>query len=302
VPRPRPIAIIGLLMLVTTCVYWRAGDAGFVNLDDDAYVEHQPLVNQGLRSAAIAWAFTGSHSSNWHPLTTLSHMLDCEIFGLRAAPMHWENVLWHALNSALVFLVWRTFTGATWRPAILAALFALHPLHVESVAWISERKDLLVLQVVFQGALVSAILSTVDSALLVAGSLVAHNLVLPLRPALDEASKLRVNRIAVLVFGLIAYGLALSADGVYALVEAASAFGSAGVFTCTLFGLYSKLGGERSALASLAVGVLAYGLGEHVLELGHPFLISVFSSVLAYLAFAPIDGAKHGQPQPSATP
>jgi Na+/proline symporter len=175
-----------------------------------------------------------------------------------------------------------------------------HPEQVLPLA--AQRYFHPVLQVVFQGALVSAILSTVDSALLVAGSLVAHNLVLPLRPALDEASKLRVNRIAVLVFGLIAYGLALSADGVYALVEAASAFGSAGVFTCTLFGLYSKLGGERSALASLAVGVLAYGLGEHVLELGHPFLISVFSSVLAYLAFAPIDGAKHGQPQPSATP
>jgi tetratricopeptide (TPR) repeat protein len=132
-----------LLAFVTLLAYYRVGEAGFVNIDDDAYVEFQPLVNQGLRPAAIAWAFTGSHSSNWHPLTTLSHMLDCEIFGVRAAPMHWVNLVWHILNSALVFLVWRALTGASWRPAIVAALFALHPLHVESVAWISERKDVL---------------------------------------------------------------------------------------------------------------------------------------------------------------
>ena len=130
-------------MLATVLAFWGVGACGFVNLDDDAYVEHQPLVNQGLRSAGIAWAFTGVHSSNWHPLATLSHMLDCQLFGVKAAPMHWENLLWHSLNSLLVFIAWRALTGALWRPAIVAALFALHPLHVESVAWISERKDLL---------------------------------------------------------------------------------------------------------------------------------------------------------------
>jgi Flp pilus assembly protein TadD len=135
--------VVILLAIVTVLAYWRVGQAGFVNLDDDAYVEHQPLVNQGFRSAAVVWAFTGTHSNNWHPLTTLSHQLDCELFGVRAAPMHWENLAWHLLNSVLVFLVWKAFSGATWRPAIVAALFALHPLHVESVAWISERKDLL---------------------------------------------------------------------------------------------------------------------------------------------------------------
>jgi Tfp pilus assembly protein PilF len=143
IARPHPVLAVVLLAVLTVVAYWPVGEAGFVNLDDDAYVEHQPLVNQGLRSAAIAWAFTGSHSSNWHPLTTLSHMLDCQLFGVRAAPMHWENLAWHVLNSVLVFLVWRILTGATWRPAIVAALFAVHPLHVESVAWISERKDLL---------------------------------------------------------------------------------------------------------------------------------------------------------------
>jgi Tfp pilus assembly protein PilF len=143
VRRPHPGFIVLLLAVFTVFAYWRVGQAGFVNLDDDAYVEHQPLVNQGIRPAAIVWALTGTHSNNWHPLTTLSHILDCEVFGVRAAPMHWENLVWHILNSALVFLVWRALTGATWRPAVLAALFALHPLHVESVAWISERKDVL---------------------------------------------------------------------------------------------------------------------------------------------------------------
>lgn len=139
----RSTIIAAALVLATFFAYRGAGANGFVNLDDDAYVEFQPMVNQGLRSASVQWAFTSSHSTNWHPLTSLSHMLDCDLFGVRAGPMHWENVLWHALNAVLIFLVWRSLTGATWRPALVAALFALHPLHVESVAWISERKDLL---------------------------------------------------------------------------------------------------------------------------------------------------------------
>jgi 4-amino-4-deoxy-L-arabinose transferase-like glycosyltransferase len=135
--------VVVVLSLVTVLGYWRVGEAGFVNRDDEIYVEHQPRVNQGLHSGGFAWAFTASPSSDWHPLTTLSHLLDCEVFGVSAAPMHWENLLWHVINSTLVFLVLRALTGATWRPAIVAALFALHPLHVESVAWISERKSLL---------------------------------------------------------------------------------------------------------------------------------------------------------------
>lgn len=141
--KPHALLIALGLVVLTVLAYWRVGSCGFVNLDDDAYVEFQPLVNQGIRSAGLAWAFTSSQASNWHPLTTLSHMLDCSLFGLRPAPMHWENVIWHGLNSILVFLAWRTLTGAPWRAALIAALFALHPLHVESVAWISERKDVL---------------------------------------------------------------------------------------------------------------------------------------------------------------
>jgi protein O-mannosyl-transferase len=135
--------VVAGLVVVTLAAYWPAGGNGFVNLDDDAYVQFQPMVNQGLRGAGVVWALTSSHSSNWHPLTTFSHMLDCQWFGLRPGPMHWENVVWHLLNTILVFLVWRGLTMTLWRAAFVAALFALTPLHVESVTWISERKDVL---------------------------------------------------------------------------------------------------------------------------------------------------------------
>ena len=146
VRRTRPQAsptIVLLLIAMTITAYWGVGQCGFVNLDDDAYVEHQPMVNQGLRPAAIVWAWTAVHSSNWHPLTSLAHIVDCDLFGLNPLPMHGVSVLWHILNTVLVYFVWRALTGATWRSAIVAALFALHPLHVESVAWISERKDVM---------------------------------------------------------------------------------------------------------------------------------------------------------------
>ena len=131
------------IALLTVAAYWPVRSAGFVNLDDDAYVEFQPMVNQGFRSAAVVWAFTSSHGGLWFPLTSLSHILDCELFGVHAGPMHVESVLWHVVNALLVFFVWRALTGATWRSALVAGLFALHPLNVESVAWISERKNVL---------------------------------------------------------------------------------------------------------------------------------------------------------------
>ena len=143
VPAGRTLWICALLAILTAVAYSGVGSFGFVNLDDDAYVEFQPMVNQGLRPAAVVWAFTATHSNNWHPLTSLSHMLDCSLFGNDPGPMHQVNVLWHILNTLLVFLVWQAATGATWRSAFVAGLFALHPAHVESVAWIAERKDVL---------------------------------------------------------------------------------------------------------------------------------------------------------------
>ena len=132
-----------LLAVVTLGVYWQVHGFGFVNLDDTDYVTENPMVKRGLTFGGIVWAFTHFHSSNWHPLTWISHMLDCQLFGLNPAGPHIVNVLFHAANSVLLFLLLQRLTGTQWRSAIVAGLFAWHPLHVESVAWISERKDVL---------------------------------------------------------------------------------------------------------------------------------------------------------------
>lgn len=134
--------LIGLCA-VTLGVYVQVGGHDFVNLDDFDYVSENPQVNRGLSWQGVRWAFTSQHSANWHPLTTLSHMLDVELFGLDPGPMHLVNVLFHLFNTVLLFRLLYVATGSTWRTTLVAGLFALHPLHVESVAWISERKDVL---------------------------------------------------------------------------------------------------------------------------------------------------------------
>jgi Na+/proline symporter len=142
------------------------------------------------------------------------------------------------------------------------------------------------LYVLFAGALVSAILSTVDSALLVAGGLVSHNVVVQMRPGMTEAAKLRVARVAVACFGVLAYVMALRAERVYELVEEASSFGSAGIVTVVAFGLFTKVGGRGSALAAMIVGVGVYVLGAYVLDVPYPYLGSLASAVAAYLVGA----------------
>ena len=139
------------------------------------------------------------------------------------------------------------------------------------------------LYVVFAGALVSAILSTVDSALLVAGGLVSHNVVVQMRPGLSEAAKVRIARGAVAAFGVLAYLMALRAERVYALVEEASSFGSAGIVTVVAFGLFTRVGGRGSALAALLVGVAAWILGAYVVQLLYPYVTSLAAAVAAYL-------------------
>ena len=131
------------LVAVTLGVYGQVMNHQFIILDDRLYINQNPIVNRGLTLTGIAWAFTTFHSSNWHPLTWLSHMVDCQIFGLHAGGHLLVNALIHASNTLLLFLFLRRATGARWQSAIVAALFALHPLHVESVAWASERKDTL---------------------------------------------------------------------------------------------------------------------------------------------------------------
>jgi hypothetical protein len=115
----------------------------FVNYDDYAYVLDNQHVTGGLTRASVFWAFTGTHSGNWHPLTGLSHMLDCELFGLDPFWHHLTNLLFHIANTVLLFLLLKKMTGAIWQSAFVAAVFALHPLRVESVAWTAERKDVL---------------------------------------------------------------------------------------------------------------------------------------------------------------
>lgn len=149
-----------------------------------------------------------------------------------------------------------------------------------------------VLHIAFTGALVSAILSTVDSALLVAGSLFAHNLVLRIMPDVPEPRRVSINRACVVAFGILAYGLARSAEGVYALVEEASALGSSGIFVCVVMGLFTRHGGARAAAASLSLGIVVYAAGAHLLELPHPYLASLLAAALGYTFGALLDPAE----------
>ena len=132
-----------MLAIVTLAVYWQVGNSAFVNYDDPTYVTDNQDVRAGLTAESVTWAFSTTHGGNWHPLTWLSHMLDCQIYGLNPRGHHYTNLLFHILNTILLLLVLQKMTGALWKSALVAALFALHPLHVESVAWVAERKDVL---------------------------------------------------------------------------------------------------------------------------------------------------------------
>jgi protein O-mannosyl-transferase len=132
-----------LLALATLAVFWPVTGHDFLSLDDQEYVTANAHVQGGPTWDNVSWALTTGHASNWHPVTWLSHALDCQLFGLKAGAHHLVSVGFHVANTLLVFLLFRRMTGALWRSAFVAALFALHPLHVESVAWVSERKDVL---------------------------------------------------------------------------------------------------------------------------------------------------------------
>ncbi|HEV8132764.1 MAG TPA: tetratricopeptide repeat protein [Acidobacteriota bacterium] len=132
-----------VLVMMTTAAYWRTFHNGFVLYDDRGYVTENPHVQQGLTWEQMRWALAATYAANWHPLTWMSHMLDCHLFGLNPAGHHGISLLLHLANTALLFFVLAEMTGALWRSAFVAALFALHPMHVESVAWVAERKDVL---------------------------------------------------------------------------------------------------------------------------------------------------------------
>lgn len=136
-------AVCALLALAVLATYAGVRGCGFVELDDPQYVTGNWIVRRGLTWDGVTWAFTTGHAANWHPLTWLSHMLDVELFGLEPWGHHVTSVVLHAANAVLALLAFERLTRAFWRSAAVAALFALHPLRVESVAWVSERKDLL---------------------------------------------------------------------------------------------------------------------------------------------------------------
>jgi protein O-mannosyl-transferase len=135
--------VAAVLILGTALLYWPVATFDFINFDDNLYVLNNDHLKNGFSWLGLRWCFQIGYAGYWHPLTWLSHMLDCQLFGLRPGPPHVVNVLLHAANSALLFLVMKRLTRTFWRSAMVAALFAWHPLRVESVAWVAERKDVL---------------------------------------------------------------------------------------------------------------------------------------------------------------
>ena len=141
--RHRQVIVSLVIIAATLPVFWQVTQHDFLNFDDNTYVTENPQVQAGLTKKGIIWAFTTTYANFWHPLTWLSYMVDCQLFGLKPGMHHLSNLLLHTANTVLLFLVLTKMTGALWRSAFVAALFGLHPLHVESVAWISQRKDTL---------------------------------------------------------------------------------------------------------------------------------------------------------------
>lgn len=137
------LAVSVFLGLISWSVFGQTLGHQFINFDDDDYVFRNPKVSKGFSVEGVVWAFTNVHAANWHPLTWLSHMLDCQLYGFNPGYHHLTNVLLHTATSILLFLVLRRMTAFLWRSAFVAAIFVIHPLRAESVAWVAERKDLL---------------------------------------------------------------------------------------------------------------------------------------------------------------
>ena len=139
----RTLIICALLVAATLAAYWPVTGCAFLNYDDNVFVTQNPRVAGGVNWASLAWAFSTGLGGNWQPVTWLSHLLDVQLFGLNPAWHHFTSLLIHTVSAVLLYLLLQRSTGAAWRSAAVAALFALHPLHVESVAWVAERKDVL---------------------------------------------------------------------------------------------------------------------------------------------------------------
>jgi Flp pilus assembly protein TadD len=140
---PLTLDVCGFLLLLVLVLFGRSAGYEFINLDDGANVYENPHVMSGLSGASLRWALTSNESANWHPLTWISHMLDCQMYGSNPAGHHRTNVVLHAATAIVLLLVLRKMTGAIWPSAFAATLFAIHPLRAESVVWVAERKDVL---------------------------------------------------------------------------------------------------------------------------------------------------------------
>ena len=137
------VLICLFLVIATLIAYWQVRNHNFLSFDDHLYILHNQHVNNGLSLKSISWAFSFTDIAYWHPLTWLSHMLDCQLYGLNSSMHHTTSLIFHIINCLLLFLVFKGTTGAVWKSAFIAALFALHPINVESVAWVAERKNVL---------------------------------------------------------------------------------------------------------------------------------------------------------------
>jgi protein O-mannosyl-transferase len=141
--KTRLLMISFFLTIAALAAFWQVAQCDFINYDDSDYVTENRVVQSGVTAGGIRWAFTTYHASNWHPLTWLSHMLDVQLFGLNPKWHHLTNLLLHIVNTLLLFFIFHRMTNALWQSFFVATIFAIHPLHVESVAWVAERKDVL---------------------------------------------------------------------------------------------------------------------------------------------------------------
>ena len=142
-PGKQKLIVYIVLTVVTLAVFWQVNQFDFINFDDNVYVTENIHIQSGITLDGFRWAFSTTYAEFWHPLTWLSLMFDYQLYGLNAGGYHLTNLILHILSTLLLFWLFNRMTGAIWKSAFVAAFFALHPLHVESVAWIAERKDVL---------------------------------------------------------------------------------------------------------------------------------------------------------------
>jgi Na+/proline symporter len=265
--------IIGLVLLLVAVAAANGGVASLGELVDPARLDFFSVGEAGLLATLEEWAVPVCGS-------LLAVELLSRILGCRSASVARNATLIGAGIYLCVGLI-PVLLGLA-GPALVTELEEPEQL----IAILAQEHLATFLYVLFAGALISAILSTVDSCLLAAGSLTSHNLILPLKPGMSERAKVWTARGGVIGFGLVAYVIALGSEGILELVETASAFGSSGIFVVGLFGLFSRVGGALSAYAALIVGIVVWAAGDLVLGLTAPYLLSLASAFAVYVGAA----------------